>query len=722
MVVLILLTFLLSTVLCAEYRISDFQGFVSFTSSVNTGTSFSGTTVFLGTDIDFAGQSSKFVQIGTYSDRAFAGEFDGQGHTISNAVITSSLQSLGLFGITSRITVKNVVVDKSCSFVSSFSTENYSPFIGGILGRCSSSQGSCRFENCVNMASLSFEGNATRNIFIGGIVGSFYTSSDYLLSIKNCVNYGSLTHSGTGGSWVELGGIAGLSQGETIPTIFIQNCLNYGAIINSGISKSLAIGGIVGVSIYTKIDNCFSSGTITTNKESSYIGGIVGSVSKSTEITHCYWSEAMNREMIGYIGSMAMLSNNSAFDPTSLELTDPVTVGSYTGSSLTKALNAAADKYTLRDYSHWLLNKQGSTVSFTINGNKMKTTMTSCIILLPALASVGSSVFDGWYTDAACKTPLAKYEAVSNLGLYGLFKEDTQSYTIAFDTRGGTPSVAAVTKPFGSVVTLSSGVKRDNCEFLGWETAGGDSVSNSFSVPAQDITLYASWLCTRITTPEELVAFSKVVGKKRSFSGKTIFLDSDLDFAGYSERSVQMGYDSSNYFNGTFDGQGHVISNLAIESALYTGLFGYSEGTTVKGVVVDESCSFVGSLKPSSPYVGGIFGRCYSSKGSCVVENCVNMGSVSFKGDATGNAFIGGVVGCLYFSEYPTSIKNCVNYGSVTHSGTSGNWLELGGIGWYCWSHSSKINCTNYYCPELSQLWDPLTHWDIEKSCDWWNC
>ena len=61
-----------------------------------------------------------------------------------------------------------------------------------------------------------------------------------------------------------------------------------------------------------------------------------------------------------------------------------------------------------------------------------------------------------------------------------------------------------------------------------------------------------------------------------SFSGTTVFLDSDLSL---SEVTEPLGYSSGHQFHDVLDGQGHVISNLKMtSSSQYVGLFGYSRG------------------------------------------------------------------------------------------------------------------------------------------------
>ena len=104
------------------------------------------------------------------NDYHFQGMFDGQGHTISNLAISSSSQFTGLFGYLNGALIRNVVLDSSCSVVSSFSGSN-SVFIGGIIGMCQAINGPCVTENIVNMASISFIGNTGNSLYLVELLG-----------------------------------------------------------------------------------------------------------------------------------------------------------------------------------------------------------------------------------------------------------------------------------------------------------------------------------------------------------------------------------------------------------------------------------------------------------------------------------------------------------------------------------------------------------------------
>ena len=133
-------------------------------------------------------------------------------------------------------------------------------------------------------------------------------------------------------------------------------------------------------------------------------------------------------------------------------------------------------------------------------------------------------------------------------------------------------------------------------------------------------------------------------------------------------------------YTGTFDGDGHTISGLYIDSdADYKGLFGYlstdgnnigtvqnlsvsgsvSGGWNVGGVVgynnggTVTGCIFSGSGSVSGSYnVGGVVG--------------LNLGSVKdcdFTGSVSGNSSVGGVVG---YNSRSSTVENCYNTGAVS--------------------------------------------------------
>jgi predicted ribosomally synthesized peptide with SipW-like signal peptide len=72
--------------------------------------SFKGKTITLAADIDL--NNMLWVPIGT-SDNSFKGIFDGNGHTISNLLVTGNNSNAGLFGCTTEGEIKNLTVENA---------------------------------------------------------------------------------------------------------------------------------------------------------------------------------------------------------------------------------------------------------------------------------------------------------------------------------------------------------------------------------------------------------------------------------------------------------------------------------------------------------------------------------------------------------------------------------------------------------------------------------
>ena len=487
-------------VICDNVRIKNVDEFVQFKNNVNNGTNYEGTTVFLESDIDFSGKT--FEPIGTDDSISFRGTFDGQGHVISNLAMNSSSQFVGLFGYSTGLTIKNVILDSSCSIKSPYRGPSNVAYIGGIIGYCYALNGHWTIENSVNMGSVTFEGNTNSTLYLGGIAGNLY-SSNRDSTVKNCANYGDVTHSGKSSSSY-IGGIVGYSDGyKSSNRVYIHNSLNHGIITHNGKTNSLYLGGIVGYASSTTIENCVSEGkfSLLTNASSNWIGSIVGYVSNDTSINCTYFASDLSGYK-KYGGETPSESNTLSYDSTTFELDGTVSIGSYSGTSFIGALNAVADYYALRDYSHWLLNKGNNAVSFTINGRANPIKMNYQVILLPSLASEGNMSFDGWYTDDGLTTPLTEFEVTSETELYGSYCS-LPNFTVTLDVNGGNelhynPNAIVCNVTYAILLTPT----RTEATFLGWFTGmtGGDKVESGGEVTIlSDHTLYAHWSVNNYT-------------------------------------------------------------------------------------------------------------------------------------------------------------------------------------------------------------------------------
>lgn len=171
-----------------------------------------------------------------------------------------------------------------------------------------------------------------------------------------------------------------------------------------------------------------------------------------------------------------------------------------------------------------------------------------------------------------------------------------------------------------------------------------------------------------ITTVDELLQLAKDCSLDTYSTHRTVLLDADLDLVGQGFAGIPI-------FNGTFDGQGHTISNLnLVQDGSVVGFFRYLESDavvqnlTLQGRAMPEgsrrivgsvagsnagtvkNCSFVG-VSSGVSMVGGIVGQNLSGG---VVDGCSVTGSVY------GAHFVGGIAG-----DNHGVIANCVNKASV---------------------------------------------------------
>lgn len=238
------------------YLIADEADLAAFRDMVN-GEDSSKLCAKLTADIRLTGDWTPFSSQSGYPTTAYAGTFDGGGHTISGLRINASTANQGLFSAINGAEIKNLKVEGNVT-----SSNNY---IGGIVGKIQ--QGTV--ENCSFSGSVTTtksDGNA------GGIAGYAGNNASQTATITGCVNTGSVT----GGC---IGGITGYAKFSTI-----KDCYNIGKISGTGHT-----GGIIGQSMNkTTVENCYSTGEVSSTGNA---GGIAGWNGVSNGILNCYWTQ-----------------------------------------------------------------------------------------------------------------------------------------------------------------------------------------------------------------------------------------------------------------------------------------------------------------------------------------------------------------------------------------------------------------------------------------------
>ena len=465
--------------------ITSTEDFIHFVNDVNNkGSTYSGTTVFLDSDISLSGELVE--PIGKDSSKQFRGTFDGQGHVIRGLKICSSLQYVGLFGYSDGLKIKNFVLDETCSVTNSVTNSDNShnnAYTGGIIGYCTGSSGSYAISEVVNMANIKFNGEVSSNTsYLGGIAGRLFLVSNpitytYECSVKNCVNYGTIMESGRS-YYSSIGGIVGEHDFYGYKTI--QNCANYGEITQGGtISSTITIGGIIGVNSYGDVVNCLSVGKITASKL-DFVGSIMGFVRTPTRLIHCYFGSDVGLDKV--FGS---------------RMTNQINISEIPGypSALDLDLANNLNDYALDNgWGKWvLLHPTGGKIN-----NMKRDVFVTPVNCLPYPVKDGH-IFLHWCEDENFKT---KYDPKMSdtTELTDLYAQFGVEVTVNFDGTGGrvNPSSKGVitNSVYGDLPTPS----KEGFTFIGWFTDNNDEVTSERIVNiANDHTLYAKWVINKYT-------------------------------------------------------------------------------------------------------------------------------------------------------------------------------------------------------------------------------
>ena len=164
-----------------------------------------------------------------------------------------------------------------------------------------------------------------------------------------------------------------------------------------------------------------------------------------------------------------------------------------------------------------------------------------------------------------------------------------------------------------------------------------------------------------ISTEDELNLLASLCNSGSTyapFDNMTVILENDIELTCSQDKPFTPIGTSLYTFAGTFDGQGHKIKNLYIDSSDQVGLFAALNGGTVKNLTVEGTVYGSSSGGAVKYGVGGIVGYALDT---AVIENCVSNVNVS-------TASITNAGGICGYATMSAIIRNCINLGNVTSS------------------------------------------------------
>lgn len=271
----------------SPYVITKASQLKTITDAVNSGDSKYTEACFrLDADLDLNGEILDPIGNGT---NLFMGEFDGNGHSISNFNIESSTGYVGLFGLVATAVVKNLTVNADIE-VECTQTQNY--IIGGIVAYSIGSD----VINSVFNGSITVISELDPDecvVYVGGVSGFAQGySTNYTSTTSYCSVNASITSIGSQEIYA-AGGLVSTTYGtaNSAPA-YVNNSVFHGEIGG----KIRRAGGIVGyLRSNSSVANCLSTGNISAQNQiatGSYetfaaAGGIVGLAENETAVSNC---------------------------------------------------------------------------------------------------------------------------------------------------------------------------------------------------------------------------------------------------------------------------------------------------------------------------------------------------------------------------------------------------------------------------------------------------
>ncbi len=244
------------------------------------------------------------------------------------------------------------------------------------------------------------------------------------------------------------------------------------------------------------------------------------------------------------VASQTVASGAAATKPAA-PVKDGYTFGGwYQDSSLTTPWNFSSpvtNDMTL--YARW--EKQAAfTVTFDTNGGSSiasQTVSSGAVATKPADPVKAGYIFKGWYQDSTLTTAWNFSSPVTkDMTLYARWEKEV-TYTVTFNTNGGS-SIASQTVSSGGTVTRPADPVLSGYTFRGWYQDSALTTAWNFSSPVtKDMTLYAGWNITvdrtisvgrkttlavnkkiaKVSVSNKNIAKVKKKGKKVIVTGKT---------------------------------------------------------------------------------------------------------------------------------------------------------------------------------------------------------
>ena len=536
-------------------------------------------------------------------------------------------------------------------------------------------------------------------------------------------------------------GFFGTLSGATITNLQFFNANSSGSSISNN------VGVLAGTVTDSRINNILIEESRITGI-GSRVGMLIGHASDFTSITQCYTSGDIELDRGDYIGGIiGDLGNNAdlGLSGSKVNITSSATTGAsynYMGGLVGHLGGLIRDSYSWGKLSSGFAStnpgSMGALVGDAGNGVQISNTQ-YCSSINPGVNPVGNGSPDyaghppvdnpnlaGEGAGLVIRSESGKYitdivlasEATVNDMLHAL-----EDYGITGSVSGGVITLVSANGNYitGSIPealgistitqTTTSTVGKTATStiaitYTATTLATETSTLNELINPVINGTITSSGVTgdvIGISTAAQLRYLSTLVNAGNDMSGKTFILLNDINMTG----TLQPIGNETNPFAGTFDGGGFTISNLnQSTSGEYAGLFGYTDGATIKnlnlyntnitktsntgyaGALVayakNTTISAVYSANTNISSNGGALGGLVGILESSTLEWSANQGGAVVSNNNT--AYMGGLVGR---AANGVTISASYNAATIMGDSTAAGGL-VGTMGF--WDTTGRIN------------------------------
>ena len=600
----------------------------------------------LGSNVDATATSTwnsgaGYTPIGN-SSTYFTGSFSGLGHTISNLTINlPSANYVGLFGYTGTSSViQNVGLVGG--------TVSGNTAVGGLVGynggTVSNSYATGSVSGTSEVAGLVGEnGGTVSNSYATGSV----VSGNYYLGGLVGVNAGTVSNSYATGSVSDgefLGGLVGYNSGT------ITNSYATGSV-----SGSDYVGGLVGFNnTGGTVSNSYATGSVYGSPYNSYyLGGLVGWNYTGAMVSNSYATGSVSAGSANYVGNYVggLLGENDG------TVSNSYAMATVSGSNAVGGLVGENGGTVSNSYATGSVSASneyvGGLVGFNYGAGTISNTYATGSVSgneyvggLVGINNAGGTVNNSYATGSVSGT--SEVGGLVGYNSYSIVNDSFWDTTTSgqSSSAGGTGMTTAQMQTAacfmgpscsgsgGFNFTTTPGASGNN-----WVIVDTDGTLNNAAGGAAGATfpMLASEYSTTINNTHQLQLIAMNTGGSytlgQNINASATGIGNDVWSGGTGFAPIG---NSTTNFTGTFDGQGHTISNLTINlpSADHVGLFGFT-GT---GAVI-QNVGLVGGTVSGNEFVGELVGQ-----NGGTVNNSYAMGSV-YGFSFYNSYYLGGLVG-----------------------------------------------------------------------------